>query len=254
MSERSRRPAWLLLLLTVLSLTAAGVLGLTQVVAISPPPVLAAATESPAPVPTETPVMPPPTEEPQEPATCLQGLPAWFYTYAEGKDRPHDFGPSADIGKMGSVAVELRRRLCGDDFTGGDRRLAAALDAMLSKADPNRALSRTQWEGSVDRVVDFLGNQGTMLSVQTWTPPRGSMTMYMVGTSHHGDPVVKFWPAPSVPSKYLIMTRNVPRSSPGSRQHIVSVTLRLRLACGYQPVGLDVAALQAQLAHKASSR
>jgi len=160
------------------------------------------------------------------------------YSYATAPQAQHQraFGPPVEPHRPLSVAKingELWRRLCGGAAVAGgplrepDRRLFVAIDAVLNRRDPNRAISRAEWAAGVDRFIsrDALWARARVVRR---TLPRGTATLAMQ-VRPRGDPLVlrTRLSAPKT-GRYLLLPA---RTASGSVQ-----TLTLRLQCGFQPV------------------
>jgi hypothetical protein len=158
---------------------------------------------------------------------------------APGIVEPLAFGPPVEsTGPRSAAAVNgvLIQRLCGGPTTPGgaargpDRRLFAAIDAVVNGRDPNRPLSRAQWAAGVDRLIIrdglFVDARVVTRSFAAGTPTFG---MRVVSRDPAADPVViRTRLARADTSRYLLLPV---RSATG---RVVTLTLRLR--CGFQPV------------------
>lgn len=163
----------------------------------------------------------------------------YSYAAAPGVLEPLAFGPPAEPARPLSVAAVngvLIQRLCGGPTTPGgpvrgpDRRLYAAIDAVVNDRDPNRPLTREQWAAGVDRLII---RDGLFVDarVETRTVPAGTATygMKVVSREPGVDPVViRTHTARPDTNRYLLLPV---RSTSG---RVVTLTLRLR--CGFQPV------------------
>ena len=152
---------------------------------------------------------------------------------------PLAFGPPVEpAGPRSAAAVNgvLIQRLCGGPTAPGgparapDRRLFAAIDAVVNGRDPNRPLSRAEWAAGVDRLIIrdglFVDARVVTRSVAAGTPTYG---MRVVSRDPAADPVVvRTRQARPDTSRYLLLPV---RSATG---RVVTLTLRLR--CGFQPV------------------
>jgi hypothetical protein len=171
--------------------------------------------------------------------TCVgPGTVPYSYAAAPGVLEPLAFGPPAEpAGPLSVAAVNgvLIQRLCGGPTAPGgpvrgpDRRLFAALDAVVNDRDPNRPLTRAQWAAGVDRLVI---RDGLFVDarVVTRTVAAGTATfgMKVVSREPGVDPVViRTRMAHPDTSRYLLLPV---RSASG---RVVTLTLRLR--CGFQP-------------------
>jgi hypothetical protein len=172
--------------------------------------------------------------------TCVgPGTVPYSYAAAPGVLEPLAFGPPAEpSGPRSAAAVNgaLIQRLCGGltapggPVRGPDRRLFAAIDAVVNGRDPNRPLTREQWAAGVDRLII---RDGLFVDarVVTRTIPAGTRTfgMKVVSRTPGVDPVVvRTRTARTDTSRYLLLPV---RSASG---RVVTLTLRLR--CGFQPV------------------
>ena len=170
-------------------------------------------------------------------ATCVTaGTVPYSYAAAPEAQRQRAFGPPAELRRTLSVAKingELWRRLCGGAAVPGgpvrepDRRLFVAIDAVLNRRDPNRAISRADWAAGVDRFISRDALWANARVVRR-TVPRGAATFAMQ-VRPRGDPLVlrTQLSAPKT-GRYLLLPA---RTASGSVQ-----TLTLRLQCGFQPV------------------
>lgn len=173
-------------------------------------------------------------------ATCVgPGTVSYSYAAAPGVVEPLAFGPPVEpAGPLSVAAVNgvLIQRLCGGPTAPGgpvrgpDRRLFAALDAVVNDRDPNRPLTRAQWAAGVDRLVIrdglFVDARVETRTVAAGTPTFG---MKVVSREPGVDPVViRTRMARADTSRYLLLPV---RSASG---RVVTLTLRLR--CGFQPV------------------
>jgi hypothetical protein len=172
--------------------------------------------------------------------TCVgRGTVPYSYAAAPGVVEPLAFGPPAEpAGPLSVAAVNgvLIQRLCGGPTAPGgpvrgpDRRLFAALDAVVNGRDPNRPLTQAQWAAGVDRLVI---RDGLFVDarVETRAVAAGTATfgMKVVSRQPGVDPVViRTRMARADTSRYLLLPV---RSASG---RVVTLTLRLR--CGFQPV------------------
>jgi hypothetical protein len=174
-----------------------------------------------------------------QPTCAGPGTVPYSYAAAPGVVEPLAFGPPAEpSGPRSAAAVNgvLIQRLCGGatvpggPVRGPDRRLFAAIDAVVNGRDPNRPLTREQWAAGVDRLII---RDGLFVNarVVTRTVPAGTRTfgMKVVSRTPGVDPVVvRTRTARTDTSRYLLLPV---RSASG---RVVTLTLRLR--CGFQPV------------------
>jgi hypothetical protein len=158
---------------------------------------------------------------------------------APGVVEPLAFGPPVEpTGPRSAAAVNgvLIQRLCGGPTAPGgpargpDRRLFAAIDAVVNGRDPNRPLSQAQWAAGVDRLIIrdglFVDARVVTRTFAAGTPTFG---MRVVSRDPGVDPVViRTRLARAATSRYLLLPV---RSATG---RVVTLTLRLR--CGFQPV------------------
>jgi hypothetical protein len=170
-------------------------------------------------------------------ATCVttQTVP-YAYATAPEAQRQRAFGPPVEPDRPLTVAKingELWRRLCGGaavpggPVRGPDRRLFVAIDAVLNRRDPNRAISQAEWATGVERFISRDAIWANARVVRR-TMPRGTATFAMQ-VRPRGDPLVlrTRLSAPKT-GRYLLLPA---RTASGSVQ-----TLTLRLQCGFQPV------------------
>jgi hypothetical protein len=164
---------------------------------------------------------------------------AYANAAAPGVVEPLAFGPpveSTDPRSAAAVNGVLIQRLCGGPTAPGgpargpDRRLFAAIDAVVNGRDPNRPLSRAQWAAGVDRLIIrdglFVDARVVTRTFAAGTPTFG---MRVVSRDPGADPVVvRTRLARADTSRYLLLPV---RSATG---RVVTLTLRLR--CGFQPV------------------
>lgn len=201
-----------------------------------PAPVLAAAAQPQRLVAAPQPVAP--AARVPVPSTCVPaGRRPQSYAGEPGLEHPQAFGPPVEAAGSPSVAEvngELWRRLCGGAPSPGgrvhgpDRRLYVALDAAVNGRDPNRVVSRAQWAAGVDRFIarDALWDRARVV---TMTVDPGTATYAMQVRPGNADPLVLRTRLRSGnTSRYLVLPV---RAADGS-----VATLRLRLACGFQPV------------------
>lgn len=161
------------------------------------------------------------------------------YAYAEspGLKERLAFGPPVEPdGPLSAAAVNgvLITRLCGGAETPGgpvrgpDRRLYAAIDAAVNGTDPNRQLSRAEWAAGVDRLITRDG-RFTEARVVTRTTLASTPTYGMRARPGEADPaVVRTRLVRQDTSRYLVL--------PVRARDGRTVTLVLRLRCGFQPV------------------
>lgn len=147
------------------------------------------------------------------------------------------FGPPVEpAGPLSAAAINgvLITRLCGGAETPGgpvrgpDRRLYAAIDAAVNGTDPNRELSWQEWASGVNR---FITRDGQFLRsrVVTRTTLARTPTWGMQARPGGADPaVIKTHLVREDTSRYLIL--------PVKARDGRTVTLTLRLRCGFQPV------------------
>ena len=147
------------------------------------------------------------------------------------------FGPPVEpTGPLSAAAVNgvLLARLCGGAETPGgpvrgpDRRLFAAIDAAVNGTDPNRQLSRAEWAAGVDRLLTrdarFVDARVVTRTTRAATPTWG-----MRPRPGGADPaVLKTRLVRDDTSRYLVL--------PVRARDGRTVTLVLRLRCGFQPV------------------
>ena len=170
-------------------------------------------------------------------ATCVgpRTVP-YSYASAPGVVEPLAFGPPAEpSGPLSAAAVNgvLIQRLCGGPETVGgpvrapDRRLFAAIDAAVNGTDPNRSLSQAQWASGVDELITADG-QFVDAQVETRTYRAGTPTFGMRPRTGADPLVIRTRLAHDDTNRYLLL--------PVRARDGRSVTLTLRLRCGFQPV------------------
>ncbi|CAA9284143.1 MAG: hypothetical protein AVDCRST_MAG41-3856 [uncultured Corynebacteriales bacterium] len=147
------------------------------------------------------------------------------------------FGPPVEpAGPLSAAAVNgvLITRLCGGAETPGgpvrapDRRLFAAIDAAVNGTDPNRQLSWQEWAAGVNRFITRDG-QFVRSRVITRTTVASTPTWGMRARPGQADPaVIKTRLIRDDTSRYLVL--------PVTARDGRTVTLTLRLRCGFQPV------------------
>lgn len=147
------------------------------------------------------------------------------------------FGPPVEpTGPLSAAAINgvLITRLCGGAETPGgpvrgpDRRLFAAIDAAVNGTDPNRNLSWQEWAAGVNRFITTEG-QFVQSRVVTRTTVASTPTWGMRARPGGADPaVIKTRLVRQDTSRYLIL--------PVEARDGRTVTLTLRLRCGFQPV------------------
>jgi hypothetical protein len=158
------------------------------------------------------------------------------YAGERGVQQPLAFGPPVEPAGPLTVAEingELIHRLCGGvgtpggPYHGPDRRLYVALDAAVNGRDPNRRISRAEWSAGVDRLItrDGLWPQARVV---TRVVPAGTATFGMRVRPGADPLVLRTRLAARQTSRFLVLPV---RSSNGR-----TVTLTLRLQCGFQPV------------------
>jgi hypothetical protein len=159
-------------------------------------------------------------------------------SYAElpGPESRLAFGPPVEpAGPLSTAGVNgvLIQRLCGGypvpggPYYGPDRRLYLAIDAVVNRRDPNRVVSRGQWAAGVEHFI-VRDAQWLRARVVTATVPAGTLT-YGMRPRPGADPlVVRTRLAKRTASRFLVLPV---RSARGS-----TVTLTLRLPCGFQPL------------------
>jgi hypothetical protein len=141
-------------------------------------------------------------------------------------------------GPRSTAAVNgvLIQRLCGGPAEAGgpvrapDRRLFAAIDAVVNGRDPNRSLTQAQWAAGVDRLVSRDG-MFVDARVVTRTVAAGTATfgMRVVSRDPRTDPgVIRTRLAHADTGRYLVL--------PVRRANGQVVRVVLRLRCGFQPV------------------
>ena len=168
------------------------------------------------------------------PATGMRGLAAcvgsdttpYSYASAPGVVEPLAFGPPVQPAggfTPGAVNGVLIERLCYRP----DRRLYAAIDAVVNGRDPNRPLSRAEWSAGATSFVTqdarFVEAQVVNRTVRARTPTFG------MRARAGADPLVLRTRLKRTDTgRYLML----PVRSASGRV----VTLMLRLRCGFQPV------------------
>jgi hypothetical protein len=168
------------------------------------------------------------------PAAAIHGLAecvgpnttSYSYASAPGVVEPLAFGPPVQPpGGFTRSAVNgvLIERLCYRP----DRRLYAAIDAVVNGRDPNRPLTRAEWSAGVTSFVTkdarFVDAQVVSRTVRARTPTFG------VRARPGADPLVLRTRLKRTDTgRYLLL----PVRSASGRV----VTLMLRLRCGFQPV------------------
>jgi hypothetical protein len=170
-------------------------------------------------------------------ATCVgpHTVP-YSYASAPGVAEPLAFGPPVErSGQLSTASVNgvLIQRLCGGPETAGgpvrapDRRLFAAIDAAVNGTDPNRSLTQSQWAAGVD---DFITRSGRFVDarVETRTFRAGTATFGMRPRPGADPLVIRTRLAHDDTNRYLLL----PVRAHDGR----TVTLTLRLRCGFQPV------------------
>jgi hypothetical protein len=170
-------------------------------------------------------------------ATCVgpHTVP-YSYASAPGVVEPLAFGPPVEpSGQLSPASVNgvLIQRLCGGPQTAGgpvrapDRRLFAAIDAAVNGTDPNRSLSQAEWAAGVD---EFITSSGRFVDarVETRTYRAGTGTFGMQPRAGEDPLVIRTRLAHDDTSRYLLL----PVRAHDGR----TVTLTLRLRCGFQPI------------------
>jgi hypothetical protein len=170
-------------------------------------------------------------------ASCVGSTTApYSYASAPGITERLAFGPPVEpSGPLSTAAINgvLIQRLCGGPVTPGgpvrapDRRLYAAIDAAVNGGDPNRSLSRSQWAAGVDDLVTRSGHF-VDARVETRTVPAGTAT-YGMRTRAGADPLV-------IRTRLIHDDTNRFLLLPVHARDGRTVTLTLRLRCGFQPV------------------
>lgn len=188
---------------------------------------------------------PVPTEVQQQPLPCINGMPAHFYanTAKEHKEGPRSFGPPATMRgsqpglyqpimtapNHGQVVMELEKRLCGHAdiaYThGGDKALYLALLSMADGGDPNRHLSQKEWGDGLEYLVRQ-GFQHHKARIE-YRPTGSGYTLLMEPTTNGSTPEVRAMKTDDAGGWYYIVPVVRPDGS--------TITLELRLDCGFQP-------------------
>jgi len=148
-------------------------------------------------------------------------LVAHFYTFDHPKTAPNTFGPSVDRAHAADV---LRDRLCQTPSVGGDPRLWAALDSRINGTNPNAAVTPAQWASYANALVDTQLDW-THAAVQELTYVTPAHTQQMLQTP---VPYIEATTGNTGPQWFLVIKAH-------QRNGSGTVTLRLRLECGFQP-------------------
>jgi hypothetical protein len=148
-------------------------------------------------------------------------LVAHFYTFDGPKTAPLTFGPPVDRAHAAEV---LRLRLCETPSIGGDQRLWAALDSRINGTNPNAAVTPAQWASYANALVDTQLDwaHAAVQELTYLTPPH---TQQMLQTP---VPYIQTT-AGNTGSQWFLVIKAHQRNGSGT------VTLRLRLECGFQP-------------------
>jgi hypothetical protein len=148
-------------------------------------------------------------------------LVAHFYTFDRPKTAPNTFGPPVDRARAADV---LRHRLCETPSIGGDQRLWAALDSRINGTNPNASVTPAQWASYANALVDTQLDWAHA-AVQEFTYLTPPQTQQMLQTP---VPYIQTT-AGSTGSQWFLVIKAHQRNGSGT------VTLRLRLECGFQP-------------------
>jgi hypothetical protein len=148
-------------------------------------------------------------------------LAAHFYTFDGPKTGPNAFGPPVDRAHAAQV---LRLRLCQTPSVGGDQRLWAALDSRINGTNPNAALTPAQWASYANALVNTQLDWAHA-AVQEFTYRTPAHTQLMLQTP---VPEIQATTGTTGPSWFLVINAH-------QRNGSGTVTLRLRLECGFQP-------------------
>jgi hypothetical protein len=160
----------------------------------------------------------------------------YSYAAAPGITERLAFGPPVEpSGPLSTAAVNgvLIQRLCGGPVAPGgpvrapDRRLFAAIDAAVNGGDPNRTLTQSQWATGVDRLVTRDG-RFVDARVETRTVRAGTATYGMRVRSGADPLVIRTRLLHDDTNRYLLL--------PVRARDGRTVTLTLRLPCGFQPI------------------
>jgi hypothetical protein len=171
-----------------------------------------------------------------DPITRFARVPSCVGPTAPGVVEPLAFGPPVEpSGPLSTAAVNgtLIQRLCGGPETAGgpvrapDRRLFAAIDAAVNGGDPNRSLTRAQWAAGVDSLVTHDG-RFVDARVETRTVRAGTATYGMRPRTGTDPLVLRTRLLHEDTSRYLLL--------PVQARDGRTITLTLRLRCGFQPV------------------
>ena len=148
-------------------------------------------------------------------------LAAHFYTLDRPKTAPNTFGPPVDRAHAAEV---LRLRRCETPGIGGDQRLWAALDSRINGTNPNAAVTSAQWASYANALVDTQLDWADA-AVQEFTYLTPPHTQQMLQTR---VPYIQTT-AGNTGSQWFLVIKAHQRNGSGT------VTLRLRLECGFQP-------------------
>jgi hypothetical protein len=148
-------------------------------------------------------------------------LVAHFYTFDRPKTAPNTFGPPVDRAHAAEV---LRLRLCETPSVGGDQRLWAALDSRINGTNPNAAVPPAQWASYANALVDTQLDwaHAAVQELTYLTPPH---TQQMLQTQ---VPYIQTTTGNTGPQWFLVIKAH-------QRNGSGTVTLTLRLQCGFQP-------------------
>ena len=144
-----------------------------------------------------------------------------FYTFDGPKTAPNTFGPPVDRAHAAEV---LRVRLCETPSIGGDQRLWAALDSRINGTNPNAAVEPAQWAAYANALVDTQLDWAHA-AVEELTYHAPPQTQQMLQTQ---VPYIQTTAGNTGPSWFLVINAH-------QRNGSGTVTLRLRLECGFQP-------------------
>lgn len=217
------------LVLVAFLLTVAGLVfatAFTKVTYVAPPAI--------AEVSTPTPV-PPPKPDCYSPHASHNYADAPKGSGPQDKERENSFGKSASFSQGSTgflrslvVAGELKLRLCGNEDIGGDCRLLTALQSKVDKTDKNANIcAHDTWATEVANFEARINWTSAKIVYVDYEPTATVHTMYMVRGPPGQVPTVYETAQTGVGSNFLSI--DVQRLD-GS-----TVTLMLRLRCGFQP-------------------
>ena len=194
--------------------------GLLFILLIGTPPALPSAEAAPAP----------------QPVSCLSELPPDTTFDEPGKESVHAHGPVPTSTQLDDLLTTLQTDLCGTPERGADKGRYTSIQAAIDGSNPNREISREEWQAGVDYMVGS-GLQWDEARVEqnlpAADPARGVFrTTYMEAGEDPQNPRIGVTDV-TRGGPYLVM----PFVTPDGK----ILELWLRIDCRFQPVNAAIA-------------